>query len=795
MMQDNRLMPLSNAPDTALDRPLQDMAARPYRYYGAAADDANHLRDYFRIVMKRKWIILTLALVATSLATVHMYRQPSIFESSAMLQIEPKKDSVLKTSKDGGLVINANTKDPAYINTQLRLLQSPALSRQVILTLGLQNDPHFLGGQAPTGIVASLRRLLTRDTGKASGAPPAPAVGTGLTPISEDEAKNIQFTPEQLTQLEPYEDALALNLETEQIPLTNLINLKFKHTSPEMAQKIVNTLADTFVYNNQARDLIGSEKNLETLSKTVAELQQQVKEKELKRYNYIKAHGLPENKSPAANMAAERLMQLSKQLAEAENERKTAQAEYDAAKNRRPEDLAEAQNSAYADKLREELAKLNQRERELSVTYTREWPEMKKIEEQKKQVQADLDKATMQRPREVYSSLISAAKARYDAAAQKESSLRQSFNQARAEYSAQNSDTLDLSMMEQELETDKQYLNTLQQRLREMEGTSGDTTRANNIKVETYSRQPSAPIGPARMRNIALAGLLSLFAGVGLAFLLHYLDDTVKTVDDVDRYLHLPALALIPSNRAERPRLKGETAPANSTALALLEDARSPQAEAYRHLRTSLLLSSAGQPPKTILVTSSQPSEGKTTTAVNTAIMLAQTGASVVILDCDLRRPRIHAHFQMPNQRGISNFLSGDQDLDAMLQPHPQLPNLNVLSSGPVPPNPAELLGSDQMRKLLTALSQRFTHVIVDSPPCISFTDASILSTMVDGVMLVIHSGRSSRAVVRRAKQQLMDVGAHIFGIVLNNVKAKESDYYYYGGSYASYYEDEEEED
>jgi capsular exopolysaccharide synthesis family protein len=252
---------------------------------------------------------------------------------------------------------------------------------------------------------------------------------------------------------------------------------------------------------------------------------------------------------------------------------------------------------------------------------------------------------------------------------------------------------------------------------------------------------------------------------------------------------------LIPSNRAERPRLKGETAPANSTALALLEDARSPQAEAYRHLRTSLLLSSAGQPPKTILVTSSQPSEGKTTTAVNTAIMLAQTGASVVILDCDLRRPRIHAHFQMPNQRGISNFLSGDQDLDAMLQPHPQLPNLNVLSSGPVPPNPAELLGSDQMRKLLTALSQRFTHVIVDSPPCISFTDASILSTMVDGVMLVIHSGRSSRAVVRRAKQQLMDVGAHIFGIVLNNVKAKESDYYYYGGSYASYYEDEEEED
>jgi capsular exopolysaccharide synthesis family protein len=794
MMQDNRLMPMPNAPERALERPLQDLAQRPYRYYGAA-EDTTHLRDYFRIVLKRKWIILTLVLIVTSLVTVHMYRQPSIFEAATMIQIEPKKEGVLKTSKDGGLVINANGKDPAYVNTQLRLLQSPALARQVILTMGLQNDQTFLGGQVPTGLMGSLRRILSRDTPRNSGAPVAPAVGTGLTPVSEEEARGLQFTPEQLTQLEPYEDALIYGLTTEQVPLTNLITLKYQHTSPEMAQKIVNTLADTFVYNNQTRDLIGSEKNLETLSKTVAELQQQVKDKELKRFNYIKSRGLPENTSPAANMAADRLLQLSKQLSEAENERKTAQAEYDAAKNRKPEDLPEAQNSSYVEKLREEIAKLNQRERELSVTYTSEWPEVKKIIEQKKQVQADLDKATQQRPREVFNSLIGATKARYEAAAQKEGALRQSFNQAKAEYSAQNGDMLDLTMMNQELETDKQYLNTLQQRLREMEGTSGDPTRTNNIKVEAYSRQPTAPIGPPRMRNILLASLLSMFAGVGLAFLLHYLDDTVKTVDDVDRYLHLPALALIPSNRPERAKLKGEAAPANSAALALLEDARSPQAEAYRHLRTSLLLSSAGQPPKTILVTSSQPSEGKTTTAVNTAIMLAQTGARTVILDCDLRRPRIHAHFQMSNGRGITNFLSGDKDLDAMLQPHPQLPNLFVLSSGPVPPNPAELLGSDQMRHLLTRLGQEFTHVIVDSPPCISFTDASILSTMVDGVMLVIHSGRSSRAVVRRAKQQLMDVGAHIFGIVLNNVKAKESDYYYYGGYYSNYYEENDDDE
>jgi capsular exopolysaccharide synthesis family protein len=213
-------------------------------------------------------------------------------------------------------------------------------------------------------------------------------------------------------------------------------------------------------------------------------------------------------------------------------------------------------------------------------------------------------------------------------------------------------------------------------------------------------------------------------------------------------------------------------------------------AEAYRHLRTSLLLSSAGNPPRTILVTSSQPSEGKTTTAVNTAFMLAQTGAEVLIIDCDLRRPRLHANFNLSNTRGLTNFLSGECPIDDVLQGYDKVPGLKLLTSGPIPPNPAELLGSEEMRKLLQSLGERFTHIIVDSPPAISFTDASILSTFVDGVILVVHGGRSSRAVVRRAKQQLLDVGANIFGVVLNNVKA-DSHEYYGAGYYSSYYQTE----
>ncbi len=171
--------------------------------------------------------------------------------------------------------------------------------------------------------------------------------------------------------------------------------------------------------------------------------------------------------------------------------------------------------------------------------------------------------------------------------------------------------------------------------------------------------------------------------------------------------------------------------------------------------------------------------------------MLAQTGAEVLIVDCDLRRPRLHSHFDAPNSKGLTNWLSGETDIDALMQTYQHQPNLKFLTSGPVPPNPAELLGSEEMRALLATMTQRFAHVVIDSPPAISFTDASILSTMVDGVVLVIHSGRSSRAVVRRARQQLLDVGAHIFGVVLNNVKL-ETQSYYYSGYYSSYYGDGE---
>jgi capsular exopolysaccharide synthesis family protein len=224
-----------------------------------------------------------------------------------------------------------------------------------------------------------------------------------------------------------------------------------------------------------------------------------------------------------------------------------------------------------------------------------------------------------------------------------------------------------------------------------------------------------------------------------------------------------------------------------TTGLITLDERNSPMAEAYRHLRTSLLFSSAGRPPQSILVTSSQPSEGKTTTAVNTAITLAQADADVVIIDCDLRRPRLHTYFDLENSQGLTNYLSGERNTENLIKSCKTLPRLKVITSGPIPPNPAELLSSQEMKNLIQFLRGKYKHIIIDSPPAISFTDAAILSTIVDGVVLVAMSGKSSIHLMRRFKHRAGNIGARIYGVVLNGLKSGSAEYDYYSGYYDYY--------
>ena len=280
---------------------------------------------------------------------------------------------------------------------------------------------------------------------------------------------------------------------------------------------------------------------------------------------------------------------------------------------------------------------------------------------------------------------------------------------------------------------------------------------------------------------------------MGLALFLEYLDDTIRSVDEIESVLQLPALAAIPTIESI-PKRKLLLVGANeeiddraNSELLIYADPRSGLSEAYRQLRTSILLSTAGHAPKSLLITSSLPSEGKTTTATNTAISLAQTGAKVLIIDADMRRPRLHSVFNISNGEGLSTLLSSEStEADiARVVKLDEGTKMHLLTSGPIPPNPAELIGSDQMATLLKRLQKHYSHVVIDSPPITSFTDGVLIASMVDGVILVVHSGKSSRQVVKRAKQLLQDVGARLLGVVLNNVNLRSQDNYHY---YQTYY-------
>jgi len=773
MSQDNRLMPLP-AVDRGLDRPLSDVG--PVRSYGPAASEPSQLRDYLFVVLKRKWLILSLCLVVTSLVAIQMFRQPSIYEAAATIRIEEGRKNILQTP---GLVLNAQP-DANFWGTQVKLLESPALARQVALTLDLQHNPTFFGAQSQGGIFSALRRMVSNEKQTTKPAPPP----KGLAVVDEAKLKEDPLTAEELAALEPFEDAIMGGEQIEGVVGTNLFLIKFRHTDPDMAQKVANTIAEVFRANNIQRATQNSSEAEDILTREIADYQAKIRHDTEALFNYAREKNLPPTTDSILNVQGQRYSDLSKQLLEAENQRKEAQAIYLSAKATQDKfSIPEVQKSTRITSLQERISGLREKKAALEITYTKEWPEVKKIQASIERLEGEVEKAA--------NDAIIGLQKQYEAAQAHENSVRDRYLEQRGITNQQTRDQIEMTEYMQRLETNKQYLNTLLQKQREVQIAQGD--RGSEVSIENYSRVPRSPVGPPRLRNVIIALILSLVAGIGLAFLLDFLDDTVKSLDDVDRYVHLPALALIPNGRGGA-RLKGIAAaapgPGESTALAMLDDVRSPIAESYRHLRTSLLLSSAGQPPKTILVTSSQPSEGKTTTAINTAFMLAQTGAEVLIIDCDLRRPRLHAQFEVANSKGLTTWLSGERDLDNLLQTCPKTPNLKILTSGPVPPNPAELLGSEEMRRLLGQLSERFAHIIIDSPPAISFTDASILSTMVDGVMLVVHGGRSSRAVVRRAKQQLLDVGAHIFGVVLNNVKLETQDYYY-SGYYSNYYSTE----
>jgi capsular exopolysaccharide synthesis family protein len=784
---------------TALTKPI-DSPPLSYNYgVDPNAQHEVHLIDYWRAVRKRLWLVLGLVALITMMAIIYVARKPDYFEAQARVQVQNEDNSTLtgKTS-----YFYSASEDSIYFNTQLQILTSQGLMRRVVRTLDLEHNPDFFKSSSSTK--QSTWRRITEMAGLSSKetiAPPEnahlPLTASSVAPASSREDLT------EAKRLAPYVGAILSGLKVDPVKEargyykeTSLIDIRYSHTDPRVAAKVVNAIADTYVYANLEKKIETNSSTGTFLQKRIAELQQQIRTDEERLVNYARNNQII-SLDPNQNTVVERLAGLNRQLLEAENDRKTAQAAFTAASAPGAAEALTESDAKPVSELENKLNDLQQKRALLLVEATEEAPEVKEVNEQI----AELNKQLRDTRGRKQSTLLTTLETRYNQALGREQALRKSFDQQRAETLTQNEAAINYRIIQQEIETNKTLLNSLLQGAKENDVVIAG--KPNNISVVDYGLAPDAPVGPNRTRTIFMAFFLSIGLGIGLALFLEYLDDSVHTTEEVERDLHLPALAVIPSvggasggrfgligtSKALLKRNGNGHVDRNEELLINL-DSRSPLAEAYRHLRTSVLLSSAGRAPKSLLVTSSLPGEGKTTTAVNTASSLAQTGASVVIIDADMRRPRLHSIFGIPDQLGLSSILSSsvtEKEILGMVA-RDETTGLGILTSGPIPPNPAELIGSDQMRHLMSVLQQHFDHVVVDSPPVSSFTDGVLISTMVDGVLLVVHGGKSSRHIVRRSKQLLQDVGAKIFGVVLNNIEIQSHDYYYYQRYSDKYY-------
>lgn len=795
-----------------IERPIDTASAvagryPQYREFGGR--DGINLMDYWRAVRKRLWLVIGIAVLATTLTAIYMARKPSIYQARSVVQVD--LETVNEQVVVGDRQRATQNSDPAYFNTQLQLLNSESLIRRVIKEHNLDTNKDIL---AETTKGSSVFGRILSAVGLSGPSAPKDTIGTspdgGSTVASKEEIADA-------ARLSPLVEYLKLNLAIEPrresrstVKDTRLIDIAFRNQNPVLAADVANAVAETFTAQNQEKRSGTSRKTNDFLQERIAELQSEIQRDEERLQQLTQQAGIVPTDGDQT-LVIDQLSQLNKQLLEAENARKTAEAAYNAVSGsqERIRSLADAEMQRYvteqensirnlqADTLKK-IGELRQQRDKLLQEYHEGVPEIQEIDAQIRSYQGSLDAAVakFQKDREAYLSratqtILSNLQTKYLQAKGTEDKLRASYNQAYNLAQSQNGSAVTLKLLKQTIDTNKGFLDNLRKQV------SGNDVAAqgsdNNISLAEIAVPPDTAISPRRLTSVAAAFLLSTLFGIGLALFLEYLDDTIRSTDEIENYLGLPALAAIPTIDATQRRklllVSGNEADDDRGKTELLIDAdpRSSLAEAYRQLRTSILLSTAGHAPKSLLITSSLPAEGKTTTATNTAISLAQTGAKVLIIDADMRRPRLHSVFDIPNDKGLSTLLSteaAESEIHEAISQDPQS-KLYLMPSGPIPPNPAELIGSDQMSKLLKFLQGEFSHVVVDSPPIASFTDGVLIASMVDGVILVVHAGKSSRQVIKRSRQLLNDIGARVFGVVLNNVNLRGQDNSYY---YQSYY-------
>ncbi len=746
-------------------------------YYGAASqvNEKQQLGEFLSLLRKRWYLIVGLVVLVTTIVIVYEARKPDYYTAVARVQV----NSEMNPAAGGGassIVLNQGG-DPAYFTTQLQILEGSGMLRRVVKTLDLENNPTFFSPDrsTQTGLGQNVLRMFGLGT--------APANETVGQLKTSEEKKELKVAPNtdldsQAEELAPYVNFLKSGLSVQPVtdrrtasPQTRLIEIKFTHFNPQTATKVVNAIGDTYVLQNLERKVESNTNASDFLQKRVAELQSEIRSGEERLINYAKNNQILTLDS-SQNTVVQRLSDLNTKLSQAESDRITAEAALRAAMQNPMAGATAESRDARTTGLETQLSTLKQQLEQLRVEYTDEWPDVIKVKQQIAAIERELQTS---RKRSTDTQIASLEQT-YREAFNRERELRSNFEGQRSTVLNQNEAAINYRIIQQEIDTNKSLLDNLLQRSRETEVILNGTP--NNVHVVDRALVPRSPEGPERTKNVFLAFFVSLLGGIGLVFALNWLDDTIRPSDDFEMLLGSPVIGMIPgastglAKRLLGPRTNGH-ARIGKNEYNIQNFEKPLVSEAFHQLRTSLLLSTAGGAPETLLVTSGEQFEGKTLTSLNLAKSLAQLGHKVLLVDADLRCPKMHLLTNVSNAQGLSNLLTARNASERLIEGvirKDVAEGLDLLPSGPTVPNPANLFGSVEMQELMKKLSTSYSHVVIDSPPVLYFADSVILSTCVDGVVLIARANYSSRSVLAKATKRLQEVRANLVGIVVNDV-------------------------
>jgi polysaccharide biosynthesis transport protein len=717
-----------------------------------------HLLDYLIVLRKHRWLIIFFLLAIVSIVTIATFRMQPVYEATARVEIDRENANSMHFADSEQEDMYADLED--YIVTQSKILTSETLAMLTVKSMGLDRLPQFGGvpgkpvKPAPAGSDASLMR-------------PA-ALGGFLGSLS-----------------------------VKRVPNSRLLDVTFEATDPALAARVVNAHLNNYIEQNFRSRYDAATQASNWLAGQLNEMKIKVENAEDARLAYERDNQIWTT-DQKTDISSQKLADLDKQLTDAQAERINKEAVYQLAQSGNYDAIAAVRDSSVIQDILKQQTTLSAQYADAVNQYGPKFPKVIRIQAQIKDLDALITKEK--------ANIVNQVEADYRGSRQRELLLKQALDEQKTETNATAEKLVQYNILNREAEANKQLYDGMLQKLKEAGISAG--LRSSNIRIVDPALIPTGPSRPNKSRNIMLSVLVGLIGGIGLALLREYLDNTVKTPDDIENLARLPSLAVVPALSNSSGKRNGRFSKLLKAPVVTAKEGRaelishnmpqSQMSEAFRALRTSLLLSQADHPPQVILMTSALPREGKTTAAVNLAVTLAQLGDKTILVDADLRKPGINRALSLVDGKhaGLSSYLAGVSSVDLITVPHPASTDLDAIPTGPIPPNPADLLSSRRLTELITELRGRYKFVVIDSPPIMAATDAVILSVLVDGVLLVVRSGETPKEAFTRTRDLLASVKSRMLGVVLNAVDASSPDYYYsyryYPYSYGGYGREED---